>query len=129
MLSQFFNAPVTLVLTIALMATASFHFMATRSRSTYKNRSIEAYIAFCQAFDMVLYFSCMVTIFAFGYTYGLIETLKLIAACLAMPVIGMLFALVMGTKRWNIISGLVALPLAILCALYIFPRLNWFGFF
>jgi ABC-type phosphate transport system permease subunit len=126
-MGAYFKADVALVLAIAMMVTASFHFMRSASGRKPDNKAFEAYFALCNMFDNVLHFFCILSVFAFGYTYGLMEAVKLLIVCLVLPIIGMLFAAIMGTHNWNRTASLIALPLGVLCALYIFPRLNWFG--
>lgn len=126
-MGAFFKADVTLVLVIALMVTASFHFLRTAAGRKTGNKLLQAYLTLCDAFDNVLHFCCILVVIAFGYTFGWMEMVKLLVVCLVLPVIGHVCALLVGTQRWNRIASIIALPLGVLCALYIFPRLNWFG--
>lgn len=129
LIDPFFKADATVVLAIALMVTASFHFLKTRIRSKREKSFLESYFAFCESFDNLLHFLAIGTVVAFGYSFGWMEMLKLVIVCLVFPVITHLFALVMGSKRWDIVAGIVAMPVALLCLWYVYPKLNWFGFF
>ena len=126
-LQQFFRADASLVLSIALMVTASFHFLKVRTNAKYDGKIFSSYFQFCQNFDTLLHFVCIITLIAFGYSFGWMEMFKLMVVCLVLPIITHLFALILGAKRWEFLGGLIALPLAICCLLYVFPKLNWFG--
>ncbi len=127
LLQSFFSADATLVLLIALMVTASFHFLRARLRPKKEKGVVEWYLSFCEAFDNVIHFMSILTVIAFGYSFGWMEMVKLLIVCLVMPVIGNLIAMIIGTRRWEILAGIIAMPLALYCAWHIFPRLNWFG--
>lgn len=127
-LQQFFRADASIVIAIALLVTASFHFLKTRLRSSRDGSAIEGYLKFCESFDNLLHFLAILTVVAFGYSFGWIEMFKLIVVCLIFPVIGHVCALILGTKRWDLIAGIIAMPLALYCLWYVYPRINWFGF-
>ncbi|MBN8544057.1 MAG: hypothetical protein J0M34_07325 [Alphaproteobacteria bacterium] len=127
-LQPFFSADATLVLLIALMVTASFHFFKARLRPKKEKGLLEWYISFCEAFDNLVHFISILTVIAFGYSFGWMEMVKLLILCLVLPIIGNLIAMIIGVRRWEVLAGIIAMPLALYCAWRVFPHLNWFGF-
>lgn len=127
-LQQFFHADARIVLAIALMVTASFHFLKARTNPKSDGK-LSGYFKFCQAFDTLLHFICIITVLVFGFTFGWMEMVKLIVVCLILPIITHFFALILGAKRWEILGGVIAMPIAVYCLYYVFPKLNWFNAF
>lgn len=123
-LTGIFKVDIYLVLATWILFAAIFHFSQAVKVAPKGN----PYVTFCVQIGMFMNIVWLATGAAYWYNFGFFwEFVKLMLACLAIPVLAIPFTIVGGEKAWDKIVLYIAMPIAIGSFCYIFPRLNWFG--
>ncbi len=123
-LDGIFGVDLKLVFAVWVLFAAIFHF----SRAVKPKAKSSAYLNFCAQLGMFMNIVWLATAGAYLYQFGFFwETVKLLLASLAIPLISLPVTIISGDKAWDRIALHLGMPVAVIAILYIFPHLSWFG--
>jgi hypothetical protein len=122
-LDGIFHVDLDLVFAVWILFGAMFHFSQAVKPKTEGN----PYLTLCVQLGMFMNIVWLATGAAYFYNFGFWEFVKLLLACLAIPLISWPVTATAGGKTWDRVALYIGMPIAIAAIVYIFPRLNWFG--
>lgn len=123
-LDGIFHVDLKLVFGVWVLFAAIFHFASAVKPSSKEN----PYTVFCAQLGMFMNIVWVITAGAYLYNFHFFwEFVKLMLACLAIPLISLPVTMTAGHKVWDKIALYAGMPVAVTALIYIFPRINWFG--